>query len=285
MNISRSTLRRKDQKQRQGAMILLVAAMLAAVFGMCAFSVDLGYLAAAKATLSASADAGALAAAGRMSQSYEKNAIKAVAVSYAQQNVPEVFGSVTDESQVTLGVWDPNTRTFTPDEVDPNAVRVVVERSQSRGNAVPAYLSKVFNLGQTDLSVEAIAVGAVNSVDAEYYESVYVTSTKHLSNIVLEFEDGSHQKFEDLGSIYTGTFQGTGEHAGKRVVGVWIKSGQNSSNDGPGYGERIVNTELDETLHGENEHHGAIPHVTATFQATGAEFSDSGSISPVRLVN
>jgi hypothetical protein len=113
--------------------------------------------------------------------------------------------------------------------------------------------------------------------------AVYVTSSKDLSNVVLEFADGQRQKFDGL-TGYTGTFQGTGDNAGKEVVCVWIKSGCNSSSEGPGYGERIDNSGSDATIHGANAAHGCTPHVTATFQATGVTFITSGSTSPVRLV-
>jgi len=70
--------------------------------------------------------------------------------------------------------------------------------------------------------------------------SVYVESDKELSNVVLELEDGSHQKFDGL-SGYTGTFSPTGVHDGKLITGVWVKSGCNLSGDGPGYGEYFPN--------------------------------------------
>jgi len=69
-------------------------------------------------------------------------------------------------------------------------------------------------------------------------DDVYVTSTKDLSNVVLGFSDGSKQKFEGLHG-YTGSFRGTGGNYNKRIDKVWVKSGCNSSGDGPGYGERF----------------------------------------------
>ena len=65
--------------------------------------------------------------------------------------------------------------------------------------------------------------------------SVTANSTKNLSNVVLKFADGSVQKFDSL-TGYTGTFAGTGANVGKTIVGIWIKSGDNKSYDGPGYG-------------------------------------------------
>lgn len=74
---------------------------------------------------------------------------------------------------------------------------------------------------------------------------VYVECEKELSNIVLKFEDYNVQKFEDLGSVYSGTWSGTGENAGKKLVAVWVKSGCNASGDGPGYGEFFPNDPSD----------------------------------------
>jgi Flp pilus assembly protein TadG len=69
--------------------------------------------------------------------------------------------------------------------------------------------------------------------------SVSIESTKDLSNVVLEYADGSHQKFDGLNQGQTGTFQGTGANSGKLITGLWVKAGCNQSGDGPGYGERF----------------------------------------------
>lgn len=79
------------------------------------------------------------------------------------------------------------------------------------------------------------------AVFAANHVSVQVSSTKELSNVVLKFHDNTTQKFDNL-SGNTGTFAGTGAQEGKCIIGVWIKSGCNSSNDGPGYGTWTPNT-------------------------------------------
>lgn len=66
--------------------------------------------------------------------------------------------------------------------------------------------------------------------------SIEATSSKNLSNVVLLFEDWTREKFTDLTGS-TATFAGTGANAGKEIVGVWVHSGNNSSGDGPGYGQ------------------------------------------------
>lgn len=64
---------------------------------------------------------------------------------------------------------------------------------------------------------------------------VYVTSTKDLSNVVLEMCDGTRYKYDNLSSP-TGWFASPD---GKNIVRVWVKSGCYMSGDGPGYGWRV----------------------------------------------
>jgi hypothetical protein len=73
--------------------------------------------------------------------------------------------------------------------------------------------------------------------------SVMVVSTKDLSNVVLKFCDNTTQKYDGLSGL-SGAFTGSGQHAGKCIVGVWIKSGCNQSGDGPGYGEYVPNNNV-----------------------------------------
>lgn len=70
---------------------------------------------------------------------------------------------------------------------------------------------------------------------------VQVVSTKDLSNVVLQFSDGTTQRFDGLKGK-TGVFKGTGANANKRIDRCWVKSGCNDSGEGPGYGERFEDT-------------------------------------------
>ena len=70
--------------------------------------------------------------------------------------------------------------------------------------------------------------------------SVSVVSLQDISNVVLLLDDGTEYKYDDLdltGVKTTGTWSIPLEHADKNIVGAWVKSGSNSSGDGPGYGE------------------------------------------------
>jgi hypothetical protein len=63
-------------------------------------------------------------------------------------------------------------------------------------------------------------------------ECITTESCKDLSNVVIEYADGTHERFEGLDG-HVDTFCGDG----RPITGAWIKSGANSSGDGPGYGE------------------------------------------------
>ncbi len=74
-------------------------------------------------------------------------------------------------------------------------------------------------------------------ITVEYrYRSVYVTSSKDLSNVVLLYANGATEKFDGLTGT-SGVFAGTGANAGQPIYRVWVKSGANESGEGPGYGE------------------------------------------------
>lgn len=90
---------------------------------------------------------------------------------------------------------------------------------------------------------------SVGATFAANYKSVVVSSTKDLSNVVLKFQDNSTQQFDNLSGL-TGTFQTAASNAEKCIIGVWIKSGCNSSSDGPGYGEFVSNNAYSGTCAG-----------------------------------
>ncbi len=115
--------------------------------------------------------------------------------------------------------------------------------------AAKAWSTVVFPAGATAhpiftsavLKPDGAGVAWPDEVSATFASTSSVTanSTKSLSNVVLKFADGTEQKFDSL-TGYTGTFSGTGANAGKTIVGVWVKSGDNASGDGPGFGSYIA---------------------------------------------
>ena len=66
------------------------------------------------------------------------------------------------------------------------------------------------------------------AVRFECYE-VRIVSCKELSNVVVEFEDGEHNKYEGLEGHYGTVGEGEIE-----IGGVWVKAGNNERGEGPG---------------------------------------------------
>lgn len=69
-------------------------------------------------------------------------------------------------------------------------------------------------------------------------KAVYVTSTKSITQVKLQFADGSTQTLSASGT--SGTFKGTGGNASKQVSTAWVKSGTNDSGNPSGSGERFA---------------------------------------------
>lgn len=73
-------------------------------------------------------------------------------------------------------------------------------------------------------------------ITVEYRNTqVYVTSTRNLKTVCLEFSNGTTQSFNPSNTS-TGTFAGTGRNAGRRITKVWVNSWNNTRMFGS-YGE------------------------------------------------
>ena len=85
------------------------------------------------------------------------------------------------------------------------------------------------------VDIECPHGGKYGYIEVEFEcNEAHIASCKDLSNVVIEFEDGEHRKYDDLDG-HCATL-GVGE---REIAGVWVKAGNNKSGDGPGYGERF----------------------------------------------
>ncbi|MBI2825229.1 MAG: VWA domain-containing protein [Planctomycetia bacterium] len=64
-------------------------------------------------------------------------------------------------------------------------------------------------------------------------DSAYVTSTKTINQVKLQFSNGATQTFSNPGGT-TGTFKGTGSNSGRQIDAVYVKSGTNDNSGGSG---------------------------------------------------
>ncbi len=146
--------RRPSEQSRRGAIVVLAALLMVPMMAMLAFSIDVGYMNLARTELQMAADASAFAGTGRM---YASPALGIQdAITYAETNSPN-YGQVLDAPNVTFGIWDVETRTFDPNNITPNAVRVLLRRTKSNGNPAQLFFAPVLGVSTVDINAEAIA--------------------------------------------------------------------------------------------------------------------------------
>lgn len=138
---------------------------------------------------------------------------------------------------------------------DDSELRRIVEFGESARAAVEANLQQIYqelgspqygSLQFTPQYYKQVGRAPTKPSEAQITvtfrgNDIYVVSTKDISNVVLQFSDGTLQRFEGIRGK-TGAFTGTGTYANKRIVRCWVKSGTYESGEGPGYGERFEDT-------------------------------------------
>jgi hypothetical protein len=155
----RAVMHRRDRARaesagtRAGAVLVLVMVALPALCIMAAVVIDLGHLFTVRAQLQATADAAALAAAGRLP---DQPAAVAEALRYATFNAGAA--GVVTTANVNAGHWSGTE--FTPQGSPVNAVRVSAHRRASQGNPVPLFLGGFLGQHFADVSASAIAGNA-----------------------------------------------------------------------------------------------------------------------------
>lgn len=153
-NIFAHRLRRLLHEDR-GAVVPFVAVALPALFGAGAIGMDAAHLYSVRGNLQATADASARAGAWHIPN---QGQTRQRAISYAQMNMsPEIHGEVLVEEDVTLGVWDHDSRTFTPTGSWGNAVEVVTRRAKANDNPVRLVLASVIGYTTGDVVARAVA--------------------------------------------------------------------------------------------------------------------------------
>jgi hypothetical protein len=140
----------------RGSVAILAGAGIAVAAGVAAFTVDLSNAYAVQGRLQNAADAAALAAVQRLPGSPE--AARAAALELTSLNVQASDGIVAGESDIELGRWSAEARTFHAGLAPYDAVRVTARRSAAAGNPVKSYFGGLLGASQFDVAADAIAV-------------------------------------------------------------------------------------------------------------------------------
>ncbi len=121
-------------------------------------AVDGAHVTAQRTMLQGTSDSSAHAALMARQKDTEAVALER-AVTISQANMPTArYGNVITDAQIEFGDWDPASRVFTPVPGATNAVRVIAQRSEAAGNAVPNFLLRF--VGRRSFDVATVTVYA-----------------------------------------------------------------------------------------------------------------------------
>jgi Flp pilus assembly protein TadG len=151
--------------RRRGVALFYVIAALAVMLGFCSLAVDFGRVQVAKTELRRATDAAARAGAASLNQG-SSNVITAAENIAAANNV-DGLPLVLTSSNITVGIWNTATRSFsTSGSADNitnfNAVQIIASRSAANGNAIPLLFGKI--LGSSSCDVNSTSVAALISI-------------------------------------------------------------------------------------------------------------------------
>lgn len=132
-------------------------AILGTLFGVSSLAIDFGRVQVARTEARNAATAAARY--GAMMLPNGSNAAIAGAINSARENKIDGQPLELNAAQdVEVGYWDTNTRTFTKNVANPNAVRVIARRTTKRGNPVPTIFARAIGLANIDINEDAIAM-------------------------------------------------------------------------------------------------------------------------------
>ena len=158
-----TTFRQRLKSQREGALAIAFVFILPLLILLLVFSIDYGAIMVAQTQLQNAADAGAISTLRVLTQDNEL--ADAAAIEVIGEH--DLFGNrigIDVETEVEYGTWDAENRVF---QVIPrnngeppataSAVRVLLQRTRARGNAVSLFFGRIFGLETTDVRARAIA--------------------------------------------------------------------------------------------------------------------------------
>ena len=142
-----------------GAVVVIVAVVLAVLIGFAGIVIDLGHLFVVRSTLQNAADSASLAAAASLSYGPDeaRNQAQLLAQHHAVDGTPVTLVL----ADIELGNWDEGSKTFSvlsPDqEASANSVRVMAQRSTVRNNAISLFFMRIYGHETSDVRAMAVA--------------------------------------------------------------------------------------------------------------------------------
>jgi len=157
-----------------GATLIVFVILLPVLIGFAAFAIDFGYRHVVRNELQNIADASALATAGELGKSYKgmtyteqqdyvanRELLVGIAQTTASKNLGGNLPITIADSDVTIGKWDFESRTFKEITLNqPDAIRVVARRETGANSPIPTFFANIF--GIESMEVRALATAALS---------------------------------------------------------------------------------------------------------------------------
>ncbi|USN98228.1 MAG: VWA domain-containing protein [Phycisphaeraceae bacterium] len=198
-------------ERRRGMVTIWGVVSVGMLLTLSALVVDGAMLYGAEADLQAAADSAALAAASGLTTSPAD--ARSRAATYAAKNRAAGQPVQVLGSDVVMGKWDEDMRTFTPvtgeDEIYADSVRVTASLSEDHGNPLHSVFAQVFGDGESDVRASATAVYRPRDIVLVLDLSGSMSFDSQISHIPLlgqdAIEDNLYQIWTELGSHQYGS--------------------------------------------------------------------------------
>jgi len=218
--------RKQQRKRRRGVTMVLAVFLIFIVGAMIAFAVDIGFIVLVRTQLQAAADSSAMAAAASMGLPREE--MVGIAEEYAGYHQAGGEKVLMNSQDVEYGLWDPDTRTFTPTEEMGNAVRVTTRANNAGGGGYALFFGKLFNRFSFPQTASAVAManprdiafvvdlsGSMNNDTEPCWATDAINDTFGPEGYPTVGTELMQQLYDDFGyGSYPGTLQYIGEPLG-----------------------------------------------------------------------
>ncbi|MCH5377139.1 MAG: pilus assembly protein TadG-related protein [Planctomycetes bacterium] len=162
------------QPRRRGLMIVLMGAFIVVDFGLCALTIDLGYLYLGRTELQRTADATALAAAAVLMDQHDLNGTPCPSsVAYAARSTGELYSRLNPclsepvvlgvnsgnaaDGDFVLGHYNSTTGVFDPSSTRYNSVYSRVRRDTTLNGPLPLFFANIWGRSSANVSCDAAA--------------------------------------------------------------------------------------------------------------------------------
>ncbi len=155
-------------KDKKGSVTVSVAVLLVFLVCFAAFAIDVGYMMVRRNELQNIADTAALAGAGQLYSYYTtittsdpllSTPLSGPLLAKAQEVASStgVSGVPLSSADFLLGVWHPDTHTFTPQAIGPTAVNVTAHKDNIENGPFSTFLAGVLGIDAFNVSATATA--------------------------------------------------------------------------------------------------------------------------------